>query len=207
MKYELTDETKQYAGRTLHRIRRLSDGELGGWVESEANLSQEGSCWVANDSMVYDGACVSDEAMVSGEAQVYGGARVSDRARVYGKAHVCDEAQVFSRARVFGWARVCGEACVSGGARVYGKAGVYDEAHVSDRACVQFETNKSPLFLSGLNWYVTFGPGVIQIGCEFHPVSDWESFSDDEIASMDEYALEFWRANRSMILHIAREVK
>lgn len=48
-KYELTDETKVEHGVTLHRIRALVDivrygvkaGDLGGWIESEANLSQE----------------------------------------------------------------------------------------------------------------------------------------------------------------------
>lgn len=50
-KYELTDITKEYMGRTLHRIKALRDvdvsvkaGDLGGWVESEDNLSQVGEC-------------------------------------------------------------------------------------------------------------------------------------------------------------------
>ena len=44
LKYEFTDETKNYEGHLLHRIRRLSDSKLGGWIESEKNLSQEGNC-------------------------------------------------------------------------------------------------------------------------------------------------------------------
>ena len=50
-KYEFTGETKQWLGRTLHRIRAVADfklaggikvkaGELGGWIEEEENLSQ-----------------------------------------------------------------------------------------------------------------------------------------------------------------------
>ena len=45
-KYELTDETMEWEGHTLHRIKALRDfndvkaGDLGGWVESEDNLSQ-----------------------------------------------------------------------------------------------------------------------------------------------------------------------
>ena len=49
-KYELTDETKNFCGITLHRIRALRDipsvnvksGDLGGWIEKESNLSQDG---------------------------------------------------------------------------------------------------------------------------------------------------------------------
>ena len=49
MKYELTNETKQVDDVTLYRIRALKDfadvktGDLGGWVQSTANLSQEGT--------------------------------------------------------------------------------------------------------------------------------------------------------------------
>ena len=66
MKYELTDETKIFFGRTLHRIKATKDfedvraGELGGWIEKEENLSQDGNCWV-------DG-----NAWVSGNASVWG---------------------------------------------------------------------------------------------------------------------------------------
>jgi len=50
-KYELTNETIIHHDHTLHRIRALRDiprydvkaGDLGGYIESEANLSQ--SIW------------------------------------------------------------------------------------------------------------------------------------------------------------------
>ena len=35
-KYEFTDETLEWKGHTLHRIRRLNDGIIGGWIEQEA---------------------------------------------------------------------------------------------------------------------------------------------------------------------------
>ena len=74
-KYELTNETKTLAGGTvLHRIRALRDiprfgvkaGELGGFVEEENNLSQDGKAWV------FDNAEVSGNAKVYGNAEVYG---------------------------------------------------------------------------------------------------------------------------------------
>jgi hypothetical protein len=61
MKYELTDETKNVNGRMMYRIRALRDidkfgikkGDLGGWTESETNLSQEGDAWVSDDACVF----------------------------------------------------------------------------------------------------------------------------------------------------------
>ena len=105
-KYELTEEKREWCGRTLHRIRALRDfqdvkaGELGGWVESEKNLAQEGDAWVYGN------------AWVSGNARVYGDARVSGNARVYGNAQVYGDARVSSYARVYGDARVYGNASI-----------------------------------------------------------------------------------------------
>lgn len=52
-KYEFTGETKVALGVTLHRIRSvrafglIAAGTLGGWIESERNLSQvSGNAWV-----------------------------------------------------------------------------------------------------------------------------------------------------------------
>ena len=78
-KYELTKEMKTLAhGTVLHRIRALMDiprfgvkaGELGGFVEGENNLSQDGNAWVSGDARVYGDAWVSGEARVSGDAKV-----------------------------------------------------------------------------------------------------------------------------------------
>ncbi|GAA5112388.1 hypothetical protein GCM10023261_16890 [Bartonella jaculi] len=58
-KYEFTNETKQVGDYTLYRIRSLRDfgsvkaGDLGGFIEKEANLSHDGNCWVGDNAWVY----------------------------------------------------------------------------------------------------------------------------------------------------------
>ena len=86
-KFRLTDETIEYQGLTLHRIQALRDftvhgmevsaGEMGGYLEKESNLSQDGDAWV------------------SGDARVYGNARVYGDARVSGNAVVCSMQDIF----------------------------------------------------------------------------------------------------------------
>jgi len=99
-KYKLTDETKIASGTTLRRIEALRDfgivksGDLGGWVESENNLSHNGNCWIYNDALVSGDAKVFDDARVFGYARVYGNARVFGNARVYGHAWVCDNTRI-----------------------------------------------------------------------------------------------------------------
>ncbi len=91
MKYEFTGETKKtglFGDITVKRIRAtiafgvVKAGELGGWIEKEENLSQEGDAWVYGDAEVY------------GNARVYGDAEVYGNARVYGDAEVCGNARV-----------------------------------------------------------------------------------------------------------------
>ena len=77
-KYQLTSETITVNGRTLHRIQALRNfadvekGELGGFVENESNLSQEGNCWVYDNAMVYDNAKVIGSVKIKENAIVSG---------------------------------------------------------------------------------------------------------------------------------------
>jgi hypothetical protein len=87
-KYEFTGEVKVEFGVTLKQIRALDAigfdpaGTVGGWIETEKNLS------------VYDNAWVYNNAQVSGNARVSGYAQVYAYARVFGSAHVSDNARV-----------------------------------------------------------------------------------------------------------------
>jgi NDP-sugar pyrophosphorylase family protein len=139
-KYVFTDETQVYEMRTLRRIKAITDfgsiksDQLGGWLESENNLSHEGECWVYNDAKVYDNARVYDNAKIfnnaeiSGVAQVYENATVSDNAKiskcaqVYGNAKVRDNVHAMDVVKIYGDALVFGSAWVYCFAQIYGKA-------------------------------------------------------------------------------------
>ena len=87
-KYILTEETKEVGGHILHKIQAVRDfgdvqkGDLGGWVESEENLSHDGNCWVSGNGRV------------SGNGEVYGNGRVSGNGRVYGDGRVYGSARI-----------------------------------------------------------------------------------------------------------------
>ena len=80
-KYELTDDSKTIDGTTLRRIRAVTSfgsfgsvcaGDLGGYVETENNLSQEGNAWVFDDAQVFYRARVFGEALAFGDARITG---------------------------------------------------------------------------------------------------------------------------------------
>jgi hypothetical protein len=138
-KYKLTGKSTEYLGRTLHEIQALRDfgnvsnGEKGGWIEKEENLSQDGNAWV------YSNAVVSEDAVVSGNAQVFGNAWVYGNARVSGNAQVFGNAWVYGNAWVSGAARVSGDVRVFGDAWVYGNAQVFGNLQLSSGYCFAYK--------------------------------------------------------------------
>lgn len=164
-KYKLTELTEIDKGHKLFRIEALrtihtrsglvvKKGELGGWVENESNLSQEGNCWIFPGCMCFDNAKVTEDAylqgfaMVSGNAHVFGQAEVSGNAKVSGDAMVfCNaevgfnavvegNARVFDRAHVGGNAYVGEQATIAGNANIHGMAKVVGRAIVQDQAAI-----------------------------------------------------------------------
>ena len=104
-KFELTSDFKiNIFGKKVFRIKALISfgivraGDIGGWIEKEANLDQSGNAWVFGNAEVSGDARVSGNAWVSGNAEVSGDARVSGNAWVSGNAEVSGNAWVFGNA-------------------------------------------------------------------------------------------------------------
>lgn len=166
-KYELLiDDYINHKGRTLYRIRALRDfgyikaGDLGGYIQSEENLSHKKNCWVYDDAKVYDNACIYDNAKVfrcaevynyaiirdnaevNGNAKIYGKARIYDNslicghAEVYGNAEICDNAQIYNNAKVYEEAEIYDNAKILGNANIHGNTQVYNYAKIRDNAVV-----------------------------------------------------------------------
>ncbi len=136
-KFELTEVFKITHGRKLFQIRALIDlacgvkaGGLGGWVETEHNLSQSGDAWIYDSAEVYGDAEVCGNACVFGNARVFGNACVSGSARVFGNAEVYDHALVHDNAQIFGDAWAFNNASIGGTTRVGGTAQVGGDALV-----------------------------------------------------------------------------
>ena len=129
-KYALTSETKivvKYGvASTLHKIVALRtfsnvvEGDTGGWVESEKNLSQDGLCWIYDDSMVY------------GTARVYGNAVIKNKSTVSDNATVGGSSLVECNSHIYGDAYVRGNAVIRNNCDIYHNATVYGEVIVED---------------------------------------------------------------------------
>lgn len=151
-KYEiLKDCSIEVDGHTLYRIRALRDVGvvgacgLGGYIESEENLSQLGECWVYYGAKVY------------GNAHIYGNATVYGNAVISGCATITDNSHVFDNAEIHNNVRVCDNACVYGNARIWGDVNIRDNTRISGNADVY--SNFDFMSISGLGkncWNFTF---------------------------------------------------
>ena len=174
-KYELIlDDSIEILNHKLFRIRALTDfgsvkaGDLGGYIQKEENLSQDGEAWVSGKAKVFGNSRVFGNARVSGKAKVFGKSRVSGKAKVYDGAKVYGDAEVYGKAKVYGDAEVYDRAWVSGDAEVYDNAKVHGDAEVygdarikSKKDYIVFKNNWS----SGRYFTYTKSNKMWKVGC------------------------------------------
>jgi len=135
-KYEFTGETKGHFGATLRRIRRLSDGLVGGWIEKEENLSQEGTCFVYDEAIAYRNGSVLEDATISGTSEVFGNAAVSGFSKVSGCVIVHGNATVTDNTKLFDMVEVCGNAIVGGDSVIRANASISNKAYIQSSSDV-----------------------------------------------------------------------
>ena len=194
-KYELTEETTNIFGKTLHRIRATRDfsnvhaGDLGGFIEDERNLSHDENAWVGDEARVDGNALVYGNAWAYGEARVSGNALVGGDARVGGKALVGGDARVGGNASVSGDAWVGGNALVSGNARVGGNALVKGPRDIYWISCIGSRDGTTTFFRNANN-------GIsVSCGCFYGTIDEFaaavtKTHGDNEHAQAYRHAIE-----------------
>ena len=209
MKYKLTGETKLFSGTLVHQIIAtrsfglVREGTVGGWIESEANLSQQGRCWIAEQAVamgnarvcedaqlrgaaaVWDNAVIKGNASIEDDAAVFGFATVEGNARVFEKASVCENARIQDDAEVCATAQVFGGALVLQGAHVLEEAEVSGDARVGAFCRVTRACSQSPVHLTGLNYFITIQDSDMTIGCKTMSLKKWAKLKPKVAARLD----------------------
>lgn len=154
-KYKLlSNDTVTINNVTLRRIRALKDfgtikkGTLGGYIESDNNLSHSGTAWVHDTAKVFGDALVTDDAQIHGDtiikdkalvendAFVTDTAIIQDQASVSDSAIVRDNARIYNNASVYGNALIQNKTSISGNAQIYEHAAITGTSQVTDNALV-----------------------------------------------------------------------
>jgi hypothetical protein len=133
-KYELTKKTYNHFGITLHQIKAIKSfgdvkkGDLGGFVQRQENLSQDGLCWIYDNSLVYLDARVEDDAKAKNGCWIWNSAKLRNEAIAEDSCYLSGDIDVFDNALVKD------EACCQSG-KIYERCLVRERAGVSGAWC------------------------------------------------------------------------
>lgn len=176
-KFELTTYERDSYGKPVYRIRALRtfqslrqrrreffvrEGVLGGFVESEDNLSHDGECWISENAEIKGNAIVSENAFVHGNATIKDQAKVYGNAEVFGEAVVYKDAQIYGNAiiscyaLIYDNAKVFDRGCVSHNAWIGGNSEIFGYSHVYGDASVQGDAKISSS--AGILWISNIFP-------------------------------------------------
>lgn len=148
-KYIITDEKHPvyHSARRIKAVKNfgiIEEGELGGYIQDEKNLSHSNLAWVGDNAVILDNASVFDNAYVFGKsvithnAKVYGDANVGGNSSMYGVSRVSGNSTV-TNSRIEGVAKVYGDATVHN-CELKDSSKVYDDAIVrSAKICMNAE--------------------------------------------------------------------
>ena len=110
-KYEILmdkENTIEFGGRILHRIRALKDfrnvrkGDIGGYVENEHNLSQEGDCWIYDDAKAMDNSYVCDDAIMFDDSRMFDDSEMRDYSIMCGNSSMYGHSALKGKYRLYG---------------------------------------------------------------------------------------------------------
>lgn len=160
IKYQLTDESINFQGKVLHRIRALASfgdvkkGEIGGFIEKQENLgilTQEGNSWVYGNAKVFDDAIIAvngkvkNNAIICEKAMISDNAVVSNSAKLFGRAYAGGAAEIKDNAVVSGHAKILDGAKISGDIEVNGYTSIWGDTSISGdskfEGCVNIYNN------------------------------------------------------------------
>ena len=120
-KYELTNISMEFKGRTLYRIRALKDfsdvkaGDLGGWVSNEDNLRQEGNCWIYNNAKCMDSSKIYDNSAMYDNAVMYNSSEMHDFSAMF------DDSEMRGRSEMHSCSGMFNDSILKGEEKLYGE--------------------------------------------------------------------------------------
>ena len=120
-KYELTNITMVFEGRTLYRIialKNFSDveaGDLGGWVSGIDNLSQEGNCWIYDEAKCMGNARMFDNSKMFNNSKMHGNSTMYNDSRMY------DCSVMYNNSTMYGHSIMYGDSMLKDEEKLYGE--------------------------------------------------------------------------------------
>lgn len=141
-KYELVKDSpmKIIIGNsqtTVYRVRALKDfgdvkkGDLGGYIQSEYNLSQYGNCWIYDEAICWQSGKILNNSKLKDFAEIFGCGKIKDNAIVGGRCIVKDSSVIS------GFVILSDNITTLGTSRVYGYGPVDGNHTFNHNTCIR----------------------------------------------------------------------
>lgn len=104
---EIIECTILYQIRALRDLPGVKAGDLGGYIETEDNLSQDGECWVYPHSFIFGNSKIEGNAKVAGFTNVYD-------SKLFGNVYIYGKEDLGGRGITICDSTICGKAIISG---------------------------------------------------------------------------------------------
>lgn len=112
-KYTLTDEFIIVDNIKLYRIQSMSyfsdvkKGDLGGFIQSKNNLSENGDCWIYDNAKAYNNARVLDNVKMYNNSSAYDNAMLFGNSIMRDDSIARDDAKIYDDAQIGNNVIVC----------------------------------------------------------------------------------------------------
>lgn len=117
----------------------VKEGELGGYVQKEENLSHEGGCWIFDKARVYDDSRIEDNAQIFHHAVVSGDSIIKDNASILDLVRVTNSV-------IGGYTKITNNSVISGSQIVSDKRIV-----ILGRSQISGSTLRGKIYLDSAN--------------------------------------------------------
>jgi len=201
MKYELIKLEpghKFYDTGVNYQIRALKDiesmgirkGDLGGYVNDKDNLSQEGNCWIFNDSRMFNNSRMYDNSKMHNNSMMFNNSEMHDNSEMYDNARMYNNSKMHNNTVMFNNSEM------HDNSEMYGKSRMFDSAVLTNDSSL---INKTAWYMRTKQYSITIS-SHIQIGCKRHTYEEWMSFTDEKIDEMEkEYSLKWWKSHKELV--------
>jgi len=143
-KYELTGNDCEdcYRIRALKSFQLITGkvirkGDLGGLVDGEHNLSQEGNCWIGYNARAFGRSRVMDNAVMKDYSEAYDNSTVSGNAIMKDHSLTRDNSTVSGNAVMKDFSRTYDNSTVSGNAVMKNDSGAHNNSTISGNAVMK----------------------------------------------------------------------
>jgi len=142
--------------KALKSFGSVEKGDIGGYVTSEKNLSQDGNCWVFDKAEMHNKSRLFDDAKMYDESKMYNESKMLNFAEMYDNAEMHNESEMHNNSRM------CKNAALFDNAKMYDCTEISENSELRSNVELHSDTKRKNITLDipryiGMNYHRSIG--------------------------------------------------